>query len=308
MRIAVYGAGGVGGYFGGRLSEGGNDVVLIARGPHLDAIREQGLEIEDPQGRVSTVKVDAVEDPRDAGQVDCVLVAVKAWQLEEVARAMHPLIGPETSVVPLQNGVEAPSVLANVLGAERVLGGFCAIIAFRDKPGRIKHAGYSPQVVFGELDDARSARAQALKAAFDRAGIDAVIPDDIHAAMWRKFLFISTYSAVGAVTRATAGAMRSCPETMAMLRDAKQEVFEVGRGLGVRLPDGSVDDSMVIVEALPDDGTASMQRDIMEGKPSELEAQTGAVVRLGVKAGVPTPVNRFLYAALLPQERAARGL
>lgn len=307
MRLAVYGAGGVGGYFGGRLAESGNDVTLIARGPHLAAIKASGLRIEDPDGETSTIEVDATDDPAEVGPVDCVVVAVKAWQVPEVARRMRPLLGPGTFVVPLQNGVEAPSQLAAEIGEERVLGGFCAIIAFLDGPGRIKHAGYEPQVAFGELDNSPTSRVDRLRRIFTSSGIDAVVPDDIHAAMWRKFLFIASFGGVGAVTRAPAGLIRSTPATRTMLIQTKTEILRVARGLGVNLPDDSVTDSMAIVDSLPEDGTASMQRDIIEGRPSELDAQTGAIVRFGRQAGVDTPVNSFIYAALLPLENVARG-
>lgn len=307
MRIAVYGAGGVGGYFGGRLAQAGNDVTLIARGPHLEAIRSSGLIIEDPTGATDVVKVEATDDPAAVGPVDCVLVAVKAWQVADVATRMGPLLGAETVVLPLENGIEAPSILAAEVGDARVLGGFCAIIAYLDGPGRIKHAGYEPQIVLGELDNRRSDRVRVLQETFGSSGIDAVIPDDIHVAMWRKFLFISSFGGVGAVTRAPAGLIRSVPETRRMLEQAKKEVYEVARGLGISLPPDSVSNSMAIVDGLPDDGTASMQRDILEGKPSELDAQIGAVVRLASQAGVDVPINSFIYAALLPQERRARG-
>lgn len=308
LRIAVFGTGGVGGYFGARLAEAGQRVVFIARGEHLRAIREQGLRVESIRGNVHIFPAEATDDPAEVGPVDVVLVATKAWQLPEAARAMRPLVGPETMVVPLLNGVEAPDILAETLGAEHVLGGLCKISAFRAAPGLIRHVGVEPEVVFGELDGRRTERVERLRQAFAACrGVKVTVPDDIRAAMWGKLTFIAAFSAVGAVTRAPAGVIRGLPETRRLLEQAMHEIVAVAQGLGVNLPDAAVDQAMAFTDGLEPHVTASMQRDIMEGRPSELEAQTGAVVRLGRKAGVPTPVNEFLYAALLPQELKARG-
>jgi 2-dehydropantoate 2-reductase len=307
VRIAVFGTGGVGGYFGGRLAQAGEDVVFIARGEHLEALRTSGLFVDSIQGDFVIDPANATDDPASVGPVDVVLVAVKAWQVPEAAQSMSPMVGPETFVVPLENGVEAPDQLGAVLGREHVLGGLCGIISYIAGPGRIKHAGYEPFVTFGELDDARSERAERLVRAFANAKVNATIPPDIHVAMWQKFLFITCFSGVAAVTRLPAGAFRDIPETRRLLERAMDEVVAVARARGITLPDDAVANTIAAVDSLPEDGTASMQRDIMDGKPSELEAQNGAVVRLGKEAGVPTPIHEFLYASLLPQERAARA-
>lgn len=307
MRIAVFGTGGVGGYFGGWLAHAGEDVVFIARGEHLEALRRDGLRVESTKGDFEVSRVQATDQPNEVGEVDVVLVAVKAWQVPEAARAMAPIIGERTVVVPLENGVEAPEEVAEVLGRDRVLGGFCAIISYIDAPGRIKHAGYEPYIAFGELDNSRSQRADDLLQAFLRAGVKAEVPPDIHAAMWGKFLFISCFSGVTAVTRSPAGAIRSVPETRQMLERAMEEVAAVAKARGIAVADDAVARAMAAVDGLPDDGTASMQRDIMDGRPSELEAQNGAVVRMGERAGVETPVHTFIYATLLPQELRARS-
>lgn len=308
LRIAVFGTGGVGGYFGARLAEAGQRVVFIARGEHLRAIREQGLRVESIRGDVHIFPAEATDDPATVGPVDVVLVATKAWQLPEAAEAMRPLVGSETMVIPLLNGVEAPDILAAALGAEHVLGGMCKISAFRAAPGLIRHVGVEPEVVFGELDGRRTERVERLRRAFAACrGVKVTIPDDVRAAMWGKLTFIAAFSAVGAVTRSPAGVIRSLPETRRLLEQAMREIVAVAQGLGVNLPDAAVDQALAFTDSLEPHVTASMQRDIMEGRPSELEAQTGAVVRLGRQAGVPTPVNEFLYAALLPQELKARG-
>jgi len=307
MRIAVFGAGGAGGYFGGRLAQAGEDVVFIARGEHLRAMREHGLRVDSLKGDFVIRLAQATDDPSQVGPVDAVLVCVKAWDVPAAAQAMRPLVGPETFVVPLENGVEAPDQLAAVLGAEHVLGGLARIISFIAEPGHIRHTGAEPYVAFGELDRRPSQRAERLRRAFARAGVTAEIPPDIQVAMWEKFLFIAAISGVGAVTRAPAGIMRSLPETRQMLEQAIREVFAVARARGIALPEEVVAKTMAYIDSLPPDGTASMQRDIIAGRPSELEYQNGTVVRLGRESGVPTPTHAFIYASLLPQELRARG-
>jgi 2-dehydropantoate 2-reductase len=308
MRIGVFGSGGVGGYFGGRLAEAGEDVRFVARGAHLAAMRERGLKVTSPAGDFVVRPVHASDDPSALGEVDVVLVAVKAWQVAEAAEMIRPMLGAETFVVPLQNGIEAPDTLAAALGRNRVLGGLCRIIAYVEGPGRIQHAGVPPSVTFGELDALGSARAEALRAAFARArGVRAEVAPDVRAAMWEKFLFIAATSGVGALTRAPAGIIRSQPETRALLTQALAEIHAVALAQGIALPADAVTTTLTFVDSLPADGTMSMQRDVIDGRPSELEAQIGAVVRLGEARGVPVPLHRTIYAALLPLERRARG-
>jgi 2-dehydropantoate 2-reductase len=307
MRIAVFGTGAVGGYFGGRLAQAGEEVVFIARGKQLQALRDQGLRVDSLRGDFVLPSVQATDDPVQVGVVDVVIVGVKAWQVPEAARACRPLIGPDTFVVPLQNGVEAPDQLAAVLGAEHVLGGLCRIVSFVVAPGHVRHAGMEPYVALGELDNRSSKRAERLRAAFERAGVTAEIPPDIRVALWQKFLFIASFSGVGAVTRAPAGVLRARPETRRMLQQAMQEVLAVAAAREMALPEGTIGQTMALVDKLPPGGTASMQRDIMEGRPSELESQNGAVVRLGREVEVTTPLHAFIYHSLLPMELQARG-
>ena len=239
--------------------------------------------------------------------VDVVLVAVKAWQVPEAAAALRPLLGPGTVVIPLENGVEAPDQLASIVGREHVAGGLCHLVAFQLGPGHLRHAGLEPDVAFGELDGRESPRLEHLKRAFDRAGVKAGLAPDIRVAMWEKFLFIASLSGLGAVTRAPAGVVRALPGTRGLLESAMVEIVAVARANGVFLPDDAAARTMAFIDALPEEATASMQRDILAGRPSELEAQNGAVVRLGRETGVETPVNGFIYRALLPQELRARG-
>ena len=307
MRIAIFGAGGAGGYFGGKLAKAGEDVVFIARGEHLRAIREHGLHIDSVEGSFTVAPARATDDPAQMGPADVVIVGVKAWQVSEAAEAMRPLVGPQTFVVPLQNGVEAPSQLVAVLGEERVLGGLSKVFSFIVAPGCIRHLGGPSQITFGELDNRRSDRAERLREVLTRAGIIAEIPPDIHAALWEKFLFIVPLGSVGAVTRVPLGVTRALPETRGMLTQGMGEIEAVARARNLPLPPDIVATTMAFVDTLPRDGTMSLQRDIAAGRPSELEAWNGAVVRLGRQAGVATPLNEFLYHSLLPLEMSARG-
>jgi len=308
MRFAVMGTGGAGGYFGARLAEAGHDVSFIARGDHLAAMRSGGLRVDSVNGDVVVKPVTATADPREVGVVDYVLLGVKAWQVAAAARAIKPMIGPRTAVLPLQNGVEAPQEIGFEVGPEHALGGTARIISFVAGPGHIKHTGAAPTLEIGELDGAASTRVQALQAALMAAkGVSAVIPDDIHVAMWTKFLFIASTSGVGAVTRSPMGIFRSTPETRKMLLHAMQEIERVSRAKSIILARDVVDSAMAYVDNLPPTGTTSMQRDIAEARPSELESLSGAVTRLGIAAGVATPTHAFMYHALLLQERRARG-
>lgn len=307
MRIAIYGVGGVGGYFGGHLALAGADVVFLARGEHLAALRRDGLTLELPGATRVARPVSAVADPAEAGPVDVVLLAVKTWQVADAARAMAPMLGPETFVVPLQNGVESPSELAAVLGAERVVGGLCGTISWIVAPGRVRSLGSTHFLRFGELDRRRTGRCERLRDALVAAGVRAEIPDDIEVAMWEKFLFVVPFGGVGAAADMPIGVLRSLPETRALIARAMREIEAVARARGVALAPDRVERSLAGGDALSPEGTTSMHRDLLAGRPSELEAWTGAVVRLGAAAGVPTPIHDVLYRVLLPRELAARG-
>jgi 2-dehydropantoate 2-reductase len=308
MRIAVFGAGAVGGYFGGRLAEAGEDVVFIARGDQLRALRREGLRVDSVAGDFVIRPAAATDDPAEVGPADSVLVAVKTWQLPPAVKAMGPLVGPGTAVVPLLNGVGAPGVLAAVLGDGPVLGGLCGLIAYRAEPGHILHAGSDPWITFGELDGRRSDRVARLAKTLEGArGVTVTVSEDIVAAMWEKFMFITSTGGLGAATRAPFGVFRTIPECRHLLEEAMREVVAVARARGVATEEGMVAKALRLTDGLPPDGTSSMQRDIMAGRPSELEAWNGAVVRLGLEAGVPTPVHQVLYGILRPQELRARG-
>jgi 2-dehydropantoate 2-reductase len=306
MRIAVFGVGAVGGYFGGRLAQSGTDVTFIARGATLKAMRELGLRVTSIKGDFTIYPAQVTDNPAEIGAVDVVLVAVKAWQVTEAARAIQPIVGPETMVVPLQNGVEATNQLQALLGEKPVVGGFCRIISAATGPAQIHHMASEPSIVFGELDNAPSERTRRLQDAFTQAGVKCEIPADFRGALWEKFLFVAGWGGIGAITRAPIGVLRELPETRAMLEQSMQEIFRVAISQGIELSSEVVAETMSRIDRLAPISTTSMQRDIAEGWPSELEAQIGAIVRLAREGGVAVPLNEFIYHAMLPLEKRAR--
>jgi 2-dehydropantoate 2-reductase len=307
MRIAIFGAGGAGGYFGARLAKAGEDVVWIARGAHLEALRTRGLRVESIDGDFQLGPLPASDDPSVFGSVDAILFGVKVWQVPEAAAALRPLLGADTFVVPLQNGVEAAGEIGAVLGPERAVAGIAKIFCFLVGPGHLRRPGGPAAITFGELDNRRTDRLERLRAALQRAGLGAEIPADINVALWEKFLFVASGGGLGAVTRAPIGIVRSVPETRALLVAAMEEIRNVGRARGVRLSDDVVERTMAFVDTLPIAGTASLQRDLAAGRRSELDWWSGSVVRLGAEAGVATPIHSFIYRSLLPTELRARG-
>lgn len=310
MKIAVFGAGAVGAYFGGRLIEAGkHDVALIARGPHLDALQTRGLRIESPEGDADLPSdaFSATNKPHDVGQVDAVFVAIKTWMAPEAAVAIGPMLSPNTTVIPLQNGVEAPDQLVAEVSGGHVIGGTCRIFTDIVEPGVVRHTGVPPTITIGELDGSASERVEQIRAALADAGIFATARTDIRAALWEKLLFVGPLAGVGAVTRVPIGVFRSVPRSRELLESCMEEIAAVAAAEGVSLQSDAVEGAMKLADLAPVDGTASMQRDIAAGRPSELEAQVGVIPRLGQRHHVPTPAHDAIYAALLPSELKARG-
>jgi 2-dehydropantoate 2-reductase len=311
MRIAIVGAGGVGGLLGGLLARSGAEVVVVARGGQLEAIRRNGVRVDSPMGAFTVGVAAAAEDPAALGQADAVLLAVKSWQVVEVAPRLAPLLARGGVVVPLQNGVEAADQLAAALGADSVAGGVIRVLAWIDAPGAVRHVGLPPAILMGERGARRagpSPRLEALAAALARAGVEVQVSADAERDVWEKFLAIEPWGAVAAATRAPIGVLRALREPRALNRAAMEEVAALARARGVALAADAVARTEAFLDGVPPEGTALMQRDIGSAKPSELEDQVGAVVRLGRQAGVATPIHDVLYAVLLPQEAAARGM
>jgi 2-dehydropantoate 2-reductase len=306
MKIAVIGAGAVGGYFGGRVAATGNDVTFLARGKTLEALRSGPLRVKSVKGDFEA-RVAVTNEPAQI-EADVVLVAVKAWQVLEAAEAIRKIATRDCVVVPLQNGMEAPTQLAAVLGAGRVAGGLCRIVAEATGPGEIDHYWAEPSIEFGQLEPLRVPdRLEKLRDAFTAANVRCRIPADIALAMWEKFLFITPWGSLGAVTRLPIGPIRSSPELRARLVAAMEEIAKIARAEGKDLNAESLSKTLAALDGLPPDTTSSMQRDIMSGRPSDLDAQTGAVVRFGRKTGVPTPGHDAIYAELQPLEQRARA-
>lgn len=306
MKIVIYGTGGVGGYFGAQLALAGEDVVFIARGDHLQAIQQNGLHLETDQGQTLLPTVQATDDPKKVAIADLIIVGVKAWQVTDVAHSIKNMVGSNTLVLPLQNGVEAAKELSFVLGERHVLGGLCKSLSWVVKPGYIRSIGQIHSILFGELDNSSSKRTEQLKEVFERAKIKAIIPPDINVALWEKLLFVVSFGGVGAVTRSPIGIIRKLSGTRLMLEQSMKEVLAVAQNRGIALSDGIVEKSLAFIDSLAPDATTSLQRDITNGKPSELEFWNGAVVRLGQQSSVVTPLNTFIYNALLPLELQAR--
>jgi 2-dehydropantoate 2-reductase len=298
MRIVIFGTGGVGGFFGGRLARAGEDVTFIARGEHLHAIKANGLRVDSTAGDFVVYPANATDDVSEVGETDLVILGVKAWQVPEAARALKPIVGPNTTVLPLQNGVEAVSQLVAEFGSANVIGGLCRIVSFVVGPGHIRHAGFTPSIIIGELDNRHSERIETIAQVFRHAGLDTSVAPDIQVALWTKFLFIASFSGVGAMADAPAGVIRSDPKWRAQIQSAMQEIYALAHARGVKLPPDSVAKVMAAVDALPEDATSSMQRDIAAGKPSELESQNGAVVRMAHEARLDVPTHTLIYETL----------
>ncbi len=300
MKIAVFGTGGVGGYYGARWAAAGEEVHFVARGAHLEAMKAAGLRVSSPNGDLHLEPVRATDDPATIGPVDLVVVAVKLYDTESVARGCAPLLGPETSVVSFQNGVTAVETLAAAVGAERVFGGTTYIMSVIEEPGVILHTGRRARLVFGELDGRSSPRVQALLEACERAGVDAVVTDDIRGLIWSKFTFLVALSGMTSLMRLPVGSIRSDPETRALFRAAVDEAVAVARAKGVPVRDDMADRHMATVDDLPASVGSSMLYDLTHGKRLELPWLSGTVSRMGAELGVPTPVHDVVAAALKP--------
>jgi 2-dehydropantoate 2-reductase len=302
MQVAVMGAGGVGGYFGGMLSRGGNQVTLIARGPHLRAISDHGLTVITDQERL-TASCDATDDPRQVGVVDLVLLTVKTYHNEQAIAAMLPMVGPDTAVLCLQNGIDSYQAAMAGVGSEKVLPGAAYIETKIQEPGVVKQTGKVVRIVFGELDGNESERGKRILQALEQAGIPSQFDHDIHKTLWTKFLFIATLAGVTSLARETMAELIPRPEWRQVIWGCMAELDVVARATGVDLDPGVVQRTMDYIEGATGAMQASMHSDLMAGRPLELETINGAAVRAGKAAGVPTPINDTIYAMLKPFEK-----
>lgn len=300
MRIAVVGAGGVGGYFGALLAKGGEDVCFVARGAHLEAIRAHGLRVEGGPDAIFLPEVRATSDPQQIGVADLVLVCVKLWDAEAVVEQIRPLVGPDTTIVSFQNGVLKDTYLRAAYEEKHLIGGVAYVATSIARPGVIERTGSLQRLVFGEFDGSRSPRVEAFHAACAAGGINAEISTDIQGDIWRKFVFLVGLSATTATMRVPIGTIRENSQTRAFLRDLMSEAVLVGRAQGVGLPEDYASQCLDLVDGVAFDMTSSMHHDLERGKPLEVRWLSGAVVELGRQAGIDTPLNRAVTDILIP--------
>ena len=298
MRIAVMGAGGVGGYFGGRLAQAGHEVAFVARGRQLEALRARGLRVESPLGDIQLPRVAVTSQPAEIGPVDLVLFTVKLWDTLAAAEAIKPLLGTHTAVVSFQNGVVKDDILRQALGAGHVIGGVTYIAATIAEPGVIRQSGPLQKLVFGEYDGSQSPRVRQFRDACADSGIDAEISDQIERAIWEKFVFLVGLSGTTSLARSPIGPIRSHPRSRAFLRDVMAEVVQVAIAQGVPLPAGYAEERLAFSDQVPASMTSSMHHDLEQGNRLEVAWLSGDVVERGARLGVATPCNRAIYDML----------
>ena len=294
MRIAVMGTGGVGGYFGARLAQGGHEVVFVARGRQLQALRAHGLRVESPLGDVHLPDIQVTDEPAEIGAADLVLFTVKLWDTRAAAVAIKPLLGENTAVVSFQNGVVKDDILCQSLGAGHVIGGVCYIAATIAEPGVIRHSGTLAKLEFGEYDGSLSPRIRQFRDACAGSGIDAEISDRIEQTIWEKFVFLVGLSGTTSLARSTIGPIRDHPRSRAFLHDVMDEVVRVARAQGVPLPADYADERLAFTDTVPATMTSSMHHDLEHGNRLEVSWLSGDVVERGTRLGVATPRNRAI--------------
>ena len=305
MRIAVIGVGGIGGPYGASLTKAGADVTFVARGAHLAAIRENGLRIEGDRGETHIRPAQATDDIAGIGTVDIVLCCVKLWDLEVVAEQIRAIIGSQTAVIPLQNGIDAAQRLTSILGYDAVMGGMAFVTGAIIAPGLIRQTGTYQRMTFGELDSHVSERGRRLRDLCEAAGFEGVLSPDIMVPVWEKFILLVPLSGLNALTRLPLGKWRDDPDLLALYEGALRETVAVGLAEGVRLRSDIVDKTLAQMRSMPPHHTTSMGNDLIRGNRLELPWFAGKVVELGRRHGIETPVNGFIYAALKPYVNGA---
>lgn len=298
MRIAVVGAGGIGAIYGAALASAGNDVVFVARGAHLKAMQQNGLRVEGDRGETLVRPAQATDDIASVGPVDYALLCTKLWDVETAGAQLRPIIGPQTTVVTLQNGVDAHERLIPLLGREAVMAGSAFVTGSIVAPGVVRQTGSYFQITFGEVAGGISGRGERLRDACVAAGLEVNLSPDVLVPLWQKFLVLVPLANVNALTRVPLGRYRADPDSWALVEATLRETEAVGRAEGVRLPADAFAQSLAMLRSMPDHHMTSMGNDLVRGNRLELPWFAGKVVELGKKHGVPTPVNGFAYAAL----------
>ncbi len=306
MKILIYGTGGVGGFFGAKLAQTKHQVTMIARGEHLRAIQENGITIKSITGNftvhpyVVTDNLEAIDTP------DLVIFGIKSWQLSKAIKDILQYTNEDTLFLPLQNGANNTEQLNEVVSKTQVLSGLCRMISYIESPGVISNPDIAPSLLFGEQDNTRTERVETILHVFKEAGINAAIPENIQVAIWQKFLFITTVSAIGGLTRVPIGIMRNNKYIKELMLKTAEEIYAVARAKEIHLPEDTIEKAFAAIARQAPDTTASTQRDLMEGKPSELENFNGYIIKEGKKRNVATPINEMIYELLIPQEELAR--
>src|SRR5712671_4545533 len=300
MRIAVVGAGGVGGGFGAALAKAGADVSFIARGAHLAAMKSQGLQVRSDRGDIHLVPTQATDNPAELGEVDIVLFCVKLWDVESAGQSIRPLIGPDTAVIPLQNGVDAAERLVPILGTNAVMGGVAQISASIVAPGRIQQVGSFMRMIFGELDGKRRKRGEDFLALCLQAGFDATLSEQILTELWMKFILLAGNASIMALARQPIGRLRDDPDLRPIFIAAYRETIDIGRARGVALPADALEKILDFTGHAPPAMKPSMALDLERGNRLELPWLGGKVVELGLELGVPAPTHSMMYAMLKP--------
>jgi 2-dehydropantoate 2-reductase len=307
MRIAVVGAGGVGGGFGVALAKAGADVTFIARGAHLAAMKSQGLKVQGGRGETHLVPTQATDNPADIGKVDIVLFCVKLWDVESAGEHIKPLVGPDTAVIPLQNGIDAAERLIPILGPSAVMGGVAQISASITAPGVIQQVGTFMRMIFGELDGKPSKRAEDFLALCQKAGFDATLSEQILTELWMKFILLASNAGIMALARQPIGKLRDDPDLRPIFLAAWREAIDVGRARGVALPADAIEKVLDFTSHAPPAMKASMALDLDRGNRLELPWLSGKVAELGGQLGIPTPTHSMMYAMLKPYVMGAAG-
>ena len=306
MKIAIFGAGGVGGYYGGLLAQQGHAVTFVARGAHLEALRKNGLQIKSVHGNFTIKPATATESPAAIGSVDLVLFCIKTYDTERAAESIRPILTPETAVLSLQNGIDAAECIGRVVGMAHMLGAATWIASAIESPGVISQVSAFRRIVLGELNGKITPRAQAIYNVLNSTGATVELSDQILKVLWTKFVFIAAVSGVGALTRLEMGEYRAVPETRGLLTGIMREVESLARAQSVTLNGDVTEKSLAFIDASAPSIKASMQRDVETGHVSELEAIIGIIGRKGRELGIPTPFSDAVYAALLPIDLKAR--
>jgi 2-dehydropantoate 2-reductase len=305
MEIGIIGCGGVGGYFGAKLARAGNNVTFVARGEHLNAIRANGLYIKSIDGDFKIEPANITDNPRLLSGCELIILGIKAWQVKEIGSQLSKIINTKAIVLPLQNGVLAAEELSMYIPQYHIIGGLCKIFSKIESPGVINHMGLVPTIIFGELDNSLGDRVQNIKEVFDDAGINNQVSNYIQSDLWKKFILICL-SGLGAITRAGYGLLREMPETRQIMIEILEEICQIANNKKVTIGKDIIEQSMKYVDTYPYDSMSSLARDVINGKPSEIEYQNGTVVKYGQELEIPTPANRFVYSMIKAMEKGNR--